>query len=90
MCEDGSVIYGNTGDGAHARTRVGVLDPDDWMHATWLALPHALRRPPLAPLLKGRRPVSDHVARRFAGRYDASNARLRALCGPALDLTGYP
>ncbi len=53
----------------------------------------ALRRPPLAPLLKGRRPVSDHVERAFSGRFAESNRRLEAIArdppsGP-LDMTGY-
>lgn len=48
-----------------------------------------LRRPPLKPLLKGRKPVTAYVARRFDGFYTASNARLAALV-PELDLSGYP
>ena len=53
----------------------------------------ALRRPPLAPLLKGRRPVSEHVARVFSGRFTESNRRLAEIthdppAGP-LDMTGY-
>ena len=49
----------------------------------------ALRRPPLAGLLGHRRPVSDHVARRFPGRFAASNARLAALHDGPLDLARY-
>ena len=53
----------------------------------------ALRRPPLAGLLKGRRPVSDHVAAAFGGRFAQSNRRLAEIAaeppaGP-LDLAGY-
>jgi hypothetical protein len=47
-----------------------------------------LRRPPFAPLLQHRRPVSEHVRQRFAGYYRDSNRRLAALV-PGLDLTGY-
>ena len=53
----------------------------------------ALRRPPLAGLLQRRRPASEHVARRFAGRFAQSNRRLARIAhtppaGP-LDMTGY-
>lgn len=49
----------------------------------------ALKKPPLASLLKGRKPVSEHVKKRFAGRYDASNARLGQICAHPLDLSRY-
>lgn len=54
---------------------------------------YAMRRAPLASLLKGRRPVSDHVARAFTGRFSESNRRLAAIAseppaGP-LDMAGY-
>lgn len=49
----------------------------------------ALRRFPFAPLLAGRRPVTAHVADRFAGYFDASNARLGALLGIGVDLRDY-
>ena len=62
-------------------------------HGLYRAAGFALRRAPLAMLLRGRRPVSAHVARAFAGRYAASNRRLAALAegGPAgpLDMEGY-
>ncbi|PKP75854.1 MAG: hypothetical protein CVT84_01230 [Alphaproteobacteria bacterium HGW-Alphaproteobacteria-6] len=48
-----------------------------------------LRRFPFAPLLAGRRPVSAYVADRFAGYFDASNARLGALLGGGTDLSDY-
>lgn len=50
---------------------------------------YLLRRPPLSRLLKGRKPVSDHVRAKFAGYYDASNARLADLITHPLDLSGY-
>ncbi len=49
----------------------------------------ALRRPPLKTWLKGRKPVTAYVSRRFQDTYTASNARLAALV-PELDLSGYP
>ena len=49
----------------------------------------ALRRPPLSGWLGGRRPVSAEVARCFAGRFAASNARLAALHDGPLDLERY-
>ena len=49
----------------------------------------ALKKPPLATVLNRRKPVSAYVARRFAGHYTASNARLAALCPPDLDLSAY-
>lgn len=49
----------------------------------------AMKRWPLAPLLGSQRPVTAHVARRFAGTFEASNARLAALL-PGTDLAGYP
>lgn len=52
--------------------------------AGWL-----MRRPFVARLLGDPRPVTAHVRRTFAGRYDASNARLRALVGSGIDLGGY-
>lgn len=47
------------------------------------------RRIPLAGALKSRKPVSDFVRTRFAGYYSASNARLREMLGPAVDLSRY-
>lgn len=52
--------------------------------ASWL-----LRRPAAATLLGGRRRVTEEARRRFAGRFDASNARLAAICAHPLDLSGY-
>ena len=50
---------------------------------------YLLRRPPLSTLLKGRKPVSDHVRKKYAGHYDESNARLADLVTHPLDLSGY-
>lgn len=52
--------------------------------AAWLA-----RKAPGTEGLRRRRPVSDHVRRRFAGRYDESNARLAAIAAHPLDISGY-
>jgi hypothetical protein len=49
----------------------------------------ALRRAPLPSRLADRRPVSEEVSRRFAGRFAASNARLAALHDRPLDLARY-
>lgn len=48
-----------------------------------------LRRPPFQALFGSRKPVSDHVRRRFAGYFDASNQRLAALVAHPLDLSAY-
>ena len=48
----------------------------------------ALRRRPFSGLMGARHPVSDHVARRFAGRFAASNRRLADIAGP-LDMSAY-
>ena len=48
----------------------------------------AARRPALARALGGRRPVTDHVTARFAGRFADSNQALGRMV-PGLDLTGY-
>jgi hypothetical protein len=48
----------------------------------------AARHPALARVLAGRRPVRDHVAKRFAGRFADSNQALVRMV-PGLDLTGY-
>ncbi|PIL21171.1 hypothetical protein P775_05680 [Puniceibacterium antarcticum] len=50
---------------------------------------YVLKRPFLAKLLAGRKPVSDHVRRRFAGRFHDSNLRLARLATHPLDLEGY-
>lgn len=47
------------------------------------------RRWPVKPLMTGRKPISEHVAKRFAGRYTAHNARLAQLVQHPLDLSGY-
>lgn len=49
----------------------------------------AARRWPVRALLADRRPVSEHVARRFAGRYTSHNARLAELVRHPLDLNLY-
>jgi hypothetical protein len=48
----------------------------------------AARRQPLAGLLGGRRPVTEYVTARFAGRFADSNQALGRMV-PGLDLTGY-
>lgn len=50
---------------------------------------YLMKRPPLAKALRGRRPVTDHVAKRFAGHYADSNAELARIVTHPLDLTGY-
>lgn len=50
----------------------------------------ALRRPAVAALLGDRRAVTAEVRRRFTGRFEASNARLAALCAHPIDLSSYP
>ncbi len=50
---------------------------------------YLLKRPLLSSLLKDRRPVTDEVARRFAGHYAGSNAELARIAVHPLDLTGY-
>lgn len=48
-----------------------------------------LKRPPLSSLFRGRRPVSDHVKRRFAGYYADSNQRLGEILSHPADLSAY-
>jgi len=48
-----------------------------------------VKRPPIAPLFKGRKPVSAHVQRRFAGYYADSNARLGKMLAQTVDLSTY-
>lgn len=50
---------------------------------------YILRLPPVITMLKGRKPVSAHVRKRFAGYYRDSNARLAALMAHPVDLAGY-
>lgn len=50
---------------------------------------YILRRPPFSTLLSQKKPVSDLVRQRFAGHYDASNARLAARLTPPPDLSRY-
>ena len=50
---------------------------------------YAMKRPPLSTMLRKRRPVSDHVAKRFAGHYADSNADLARIVTHPIDLTGY-
>ena len=59
-------------------------------HGLYKLAGFALKRPPLASLLKGRTPVSDYARTRFAGRFDASNARLAGIVAHPLDLSRYP
>lgn len=47
------------------------------------------RRWPVSAIMAGRKPVSEHVAKRFAGRYTAHNARLAQLVQHPLDLSRY-
>lgn len=47
------------------------------------------RRWPVKPLLVGRKPVSEYVAKHFAGRYTAHNERLEQLIHHPLDLGMY-
>lgn len=49
----------------------------------------ALKRPPLAAVLRHRKPASEHVRSRFTGYYAPSNARLAALITHPIDLSGY-
>ena len=62
------------------------LDPSG--HRLFRAAGYALRKPPFPALLGSRKPVSAFVARSFAGRFAASNARLAALV-PGCDLSAY-
>lgn len=48
-----------------------------------------LKRPPLAPLLRGYRPVTACVRARFGGHFSASNARLAEMLGADVDLSDY-
>ncbi len=52
------------------------------------AFGYVLRRPPFSWALGGYHPVSAHVAKAFAGRFDASNRELARLA-PHLDLSDY-
>ncbi|SFJ56782.1 hypothetical protein [Celeribacter neptunius] len=47
------------------------------------------RRWPVAPFMKGKRPVSAYVAKRFAGRYTENNRRLAKIIRHPLDLSQY-
>lgn len=58
-------------------------------HGLYRAVGGALRRPAVARLVGRRRPVSEHVARAFAGRYADSNRRLAEIYPGALDLSAY-
>ncbi|MGB3315176.1 MAG: hypothetical protein WBB85_12245 [Albidovulum sp.] len=49
----------------------------------------AMRHPPFSTFLKGFQPVSGHVKKTFAGRYDDSNRKLAALLGPDVDLSDF-
>ena len=53
------------------------------------AVGFAMRHPPFSTLLGRYQPVSDHVKKTFAGRYDDSNRKLAALLGPDVDLTDF-
>lgn len=53
------------------------------------AIGYVLRQPPFKTLLGHRKPVSDFVKHKFAGRFTESNARLAALLGDRPDLSGY-
>ncbi len=48
-----------------------------------------MRKPPFSTLFRHFRPVSDHVAATFAGRFDASNRELDRITGGTLDLTAF-
>ena len=50
---------------------------------------YMLRRDPVRRIMTGYKPVTDHIATRFAGRFDESNARLARLSRYPLDLDGY-
>ncbi len=50
---------------------------------------YALKRAPLAGLLSGRTPVSDHVRTAFKGAFADSNQRLAQIAAHPLDLRGY-
>ncbi len=50
---------------------------------------YMLKVPFLTRRFKGRKPVSDHVRKRFANRYADSNLRLAELVAHPLDLSGY-
>lgn len=47
------------------------------------------RTPAMKAMFGARRPVTDEVRRRFAGRYAESNRALKDLLGARVDLTGY-
>ena len=64
-----------------------VFDLGGLSDAIYRGVGWTARRPALSRVLKGR-PVSRHVAARFAGRFADSNRALAAMY-PGLDLTGY-
>lgn len=49
----------------------------------------ALKRPPLATVLRKYKPVSTYVRENFSGHFAQSNQTLSAMIGPELDLSGY-
>lgn len=49
----------------------------------------ALKKPPLATLLKGKKPVSAYVRRTFKGTYDDSNRALQSMLAHPVDLGAY-
>lgn len=57
---------------------------------TFRGVGYLSRRPLLARLWGNRRPVTLHVAKTFAGRFEASNAQLKALLAHHVDLSAYP
>ncbi len=50
---------------------------------------YAMRRGPLAAMMKTYRPVTDYVERAFKGHYTESNRRLRGLLPAHMDLSAY-
>lgn len=50
---------------------------------------YALKTPPLATVLKGKKPVSAYVRQQFKGVYDASNRHLADLITHPVDLNAY-
>lgn len=76
--------------------RTGMLNPAPVLpigrgtRGLYRAVGRLATLPPLPRLCGGFRPVSALVAARFAGRFEASNARLAALVAHPLDLAGYP
>lgn len=58
-------------------------------HGIYHAVGFAMRHKPFSTLLRNYRPVSDHVRKTFAGRFDDSNRRLAALLGDRVDLSAF-